>query len=339
MKTFKGSYFEIGKQQGQIYKSNGLNLKSVRVNREILSGQLKVYNKRYPQLLEELEGIAVGGSFDKEKILQIYLAGEILWYTGRFKMPLSCTIFGVKNKNGVFVGRNLDWIPATEEVMEVYKREGDKCFNFIGLSDMLIGSPQDIKHKFLFYDTIDVINEKGLFIGITFAYGNTWSYGLSWRDISKLIAETCSNVDEALKVFEKVPLSVPKNFFIADKNGKMVVIEHNSNKYKVLHPKDGVLIQTNHYVNPELAEVDRVLKEVPHHNTYIRYYEALQKVNWKKDKFKHTDVINVLANPQSYICQNHEIKTIWSLALDMLGGNYWLYTDVVGKKKKRVLEI
>ena len=314
-------------------------MRNVTANKKILDEQLKLYKKHYPQLLEELDGIAIGGNFDKEKILQIYLAGEILWYARRFKMPLSCTIFGVKNKNGVFVGRNLDWIPETEDVMEAYKREGDECFNFLGVSDMLIDSSQDIKYKFLFYDTIDVINEKGLFVGITFAYGDTWSYGLSWRDISKLIAETCSSVDEALKVFERVPLSVPKNFFIADKKGKMAVVEHNSNKYKVIYPKDNILIQTNHYLDPELAEIDRVLIEKPTHNTFLRYFETLQRVNIFKNKFKLSDVIRVLSDPDSYICQNQKIKTIWTLALEMVGGNYWLYTDVVGKKKKRVLEI
>jgi len=339
MKVFKGSNFEIGKLQGEMYRENGLSLDKVKLNKKILNNQLEVYRKYYPGLLEELKGISAGGNFNHERILQVYLAGEIIWYTSRFKMPLSCTIFGIQNDNGTYVGRNLDWIPVTEEVMEVYKREGDGCNHFIGISDMLIGSPKDVDRKFLFYDTIDVINDKGLFIGITFAYGNTWSYGLSWKDMTKLIGETCSTVNEALEVFKKTPLSIPKNFFIADKKGNMAVVEHNSDKYRVLFPQNGVLIQTNHYVDSELQRVDQVLKEVPHHNTYIRYFEALQKLNWNKDKFKHSDVIDVLANPKSYICQNDEIKTIWSLALDMQKAQYWLYTDVVDKKKRQTLVV
>ncbi len=339
MKIFKGSYFEIGKQQGEIYKSNGSDLKNVKVNKRIIESQLKAYQRHYPKLLEEIEGIAVGGNFDKEKLLQIYLAGEIEWYTKRFKMPLHCTIIGIKNKNGVFVGRNLDWLPITEKVMGVYKREGSDCYKFLAVTDMNIGSSENVKYKFLFYNTIDVINEKGLFVGINFAYGNSWSYGLSWRDISKLIAETCSTVDEALQVFKKVPLSAPKNFFIADKNGDMVVVEHNSNKYKILYPKDGVLIHTNHYIDPELVKEDKVLIELPWHNTFIRYYEALQKINFIKEKLEMSDIIKILGNPKSYICQNHEIRTIWTLALDMKRQKYKLYTDVIGKKKEQNLAV
>lgn len=339
MKTFKGSFFEIGKQQGEIYRQNGLNLASVKVNQKIVAEQLKIYQKYYPQLLEEIEGIAIGGNFDKEKLLYLYLAVEIVGFANRFKMPLSCTIFGVKNSNGTFVGRNLDWLPITEKVMEPYKREAEGCYKLLAVSDMFIGSPSDVEHKFLLYDAIDVINEKGLFVGITFAYGDTWSYGLSWKELTRIIGERCATVDEALEIFKNIPVSVPKNFFIADKTGKMAVVEHNSDKYKIVYPKDNVLIHTNHYLDPELAKIDRVLAETPAHNTFIRYYETLQKVNAIKDKFQQSDVIKILGNPNLYVCQNHEIRTIWTLALDMEKPKYKLYTNVVSKKTEQDLEI
>jgi len=339
MKTFKGSFFEIGKQQGGIYRQNGLNLASVKVNQKIVAEQLKIYQKHYPQLLEEIEGIAVGGNFDKEKLLYLYLAVEIVGFANRFKMPLSCTIFGVTSSNGTFVGRNLDWLPITEKVMELHKREAEGCYKLLAVSDMFIGNPSDVEQKFLLYDTIDVINEKGLFVGITFAYGNTWSYGLSWKELTRIIGERCATVDEALEIFKSIPVSVPKNFFIADKTGKMVAVEHNSDKYKVVYPKDNVLIHTNHYLDPELVKIDRVMTETPTHNTFIRYYETLQKVNEMKDKFQQSDVIKILGNPNLYVCQDHEIRTIWTLALDMEKGQYKLYTDIVGKKIEQKLVI
>lgn len=339
MKIFKGSFFEIGKQQGEIYRQNGLDLTSIKVNRKIVAEQLKIYKKLYPELLEEIEGIAVGGNFDKTKLLHVYLAIEIVGFANRFKMPLSCTIFGVKNNNGTFVGRNLDWLPITEKVMEPYKREAEGCYKILAVSDMFIGSPSDVKHKFLLYDAIDVINEKGLFVGITFAYGNTWSYGLSWKELTRIIGERCATVDEALDIFKNIPVSVPKNFFIADKKGNMAVVEHNSDKYRVVYPKDDVLIQTNHYLNPELSKIDRVLVETPFHNTFIRYYETLQKVNLVKNNFQLLDVIKILGNSNFYVCQNHEIRTIWTLALDMERRKYKLYTDVVGNKIEHDLQI
>jgi len=339
IKTFKGNFFEIGKQQGLIMKNNGMKLDKVMVNEKIIGEQLKIYQKYYPERIEELQGISEGGGFNKEKVFQIYLAGELMQFSKGIRKPLACTIFGIKNKNGVFVGRNLDWLPVTEKIMEVYKQEAIGKFKLLAVSDMFIGSEEDVQGKFLFYDAIDVINEKGLFIGITFAYGDNCSYGFSWKEITKYIGENCATLKEALAVFKNFPVGIPKNFFIADKNGEMAVVEHNVSEYKVLYPKDDVLIHTNHYLDPDLAKKDRVLVELPYHNTFIRYYEALQKINFVKDNFDLSNVIKILGDPRYYLCQNHEIRTIWTLALDMTNKKYNIYWDILGKRKTKELEI
>ncbi len=339
MKIFTGSFFDIGKQQGEIYRQNGLDLTAVTVDDEIVKKQVDIYKKYYPSLLEEIDGIAVGGGFDIRKLLQIYLAAEILGFVGSHENSVSCSIFGITNSHGTFVGRNLDWLPITEKVMEPYKRETNGCYRLIAVSDMFIGIPSQVERNFLFYDAIDVIDEKGVFIGITAASGDTWSYGLSWKELTRMIGERCSTVDEALEIFKNTPVAIPKNYFIADKSGKMVVVEHNSNEYKVVHPKENILIHTNHYLDPELQKIDRVLIEIPEHSTYIRYYEILQKLNGMKETFQQSDVIKILGNPKSYTCQNHDIRTIWTLALDMNTPKYMLYTDIIGKQTEIELVI
>jgi predicted choloylglycine hydrolase len=40
---------------------------------------------------------------------------------------------------------------------------------------------------------------------------------LNCVEIQQLIAENCETVEEALEIIKKVPLSFPKNFFIADR--------------------------------------------------------------------------------------------------------------------------
>jgi len=315
-----------------------MSFKNVKINPKLLKNQLKVYEKFYPELLEEFEGVAEGGNFDKDRLVYSFLCGEILWFAKKFNLKKACTIFGVKNKNGVFVGRNYDWLPVTEKIFAAYRFVNPERNSFIAMTDMGVGSEAGAKPKYVFYNADDAINDKGLFIGLNFAHNNEWSYGLSCIHMTKLIAETCSAVEEAIKIFEKVPLCCPKNFFIADKNGNMAVIEHTSKKFKVLYPKNGVLIKTNHYVDPELAQEDVVLDENPAHNTFLRYYETLQKVNRRKGKFKLPDVIGILGDAKSCVCQNSpKVKTIWSLALDMKNERYKLYWDLLGKRKEQVL--
>jgi len=338
--TFKGNFFEIGEQQGKIYRKNEMNVRNVKINHNLYKNQLRVYKKHYPEMLEEFKGMAEGGKFDEKKMIYNFIAGETLSFINRFDLKKACTMFGVKNANGFFVGRNYDWHPVTEEVFEVYKVKNTMKNPFIAITDMGISGQSTAKPKYLFYNADDAINDKGLFIGLTFAYNNKWNYGLSCIHMIKLIAETCATVDEALKVFRKVPLCCPKNFFIADKHGKMVVVEHTSKRFKILYPKDNVLIQTNHYTDPELAQEDTVLHEMPTHNTFLRYYETLQKINARKERFQLFDVMKILGNIESCICQNHpDIKTIWSLALDMKNLKYKLYWKLLGKRKEKTLKV
>ena len=163
--------------------------------------------------------------------------------------------------------------------------------------------PEAVSPKHHYYDADDALNDKGLCIGLTVATADPWSYGLIATHIIKLIAESCTTVEDALKVFKRVPLCCPKNFFIADKNGDMAIVEHTSEKYKIIYHKNGILIQTNHFVDPELAKDDTVLICVPGHNTCLRYKEDLQKITAMKTHFKIWYVMKILGIPGSVVCE------------------------------------
>jgi len=85
-----------------------------------------------------------------------------------------------------------------------------------------------------------------------------------------------------------------------------------------------------------LAIEDIVLKRIPFHNTFIRYYETLQKINFEKDKFNLDSTIKILGKPGSYTCQNFRgVKTIWTLALDMTDRRYKIYWISLEKEKQK----
>lgn len=299
-------------------------------DRQLYRKQLDIYKEYYPEYLEELKGMADGSGFDPQRLISRFICGEILWYTNTLKINRGCTIFGIKNKNGTFVGRNYDWEPAGAKSIANHTVINTEKNPFTAFTVDGIGSNS----------VEDAINDKGLYIGITFAVNYRWSYGISSLHICKLIAETCATVDEALIIFNKVPLCCPKNYFIADKNGDMAVIEHTSERFRVLYPKNDILIQTNHYAHPELADEDMVLHDMPFSNTYLRYYEVLQRLNMQKDRFKYPGIMRLLTDPKSYIFANSPaVRTIWSLALDMKNFRYRFYWNLVGQRRTRLLVI
>jgi len=226
--------------------------------------------------------MASAGNFKSEKLIYNFLCNEILFQIKNYGLGKSCTIFGIKNKNGLFVGRNYDWFPEAEKFFQAYKFSNPWRKKFIAVTDMGISSGSWINVKNRFYDPDDAINEEGLYIGLTFAYNEKWSYGLTSSHLVRLVAETCSSVEDSIEIFKRVPLCSPKNFFIADENGEMVVVEHNSKKFKIIYPEENILIKTNHYLDPEMEKEDKVLKKYPFHNTFIRYYETLQRINFRK---------------------------------------------------------
>ena len=95
-KIFQGNFFEIGQQQGEIYKTNGMNFDKVKIDPFLYENQLEVYKKYYPELLEEFRGMAKGGNFDEEKLIYDIITNEIFYYKNRFGLDKACTIFGYK---------------------------------------------------------------------------------------------------------------------------------------------------------------------------------------------------------------------------------------------------
>jgi len=190
----------------------------------------------------------------------------------------------------------------------------------------------------------DYINDQGLFIGLTYAHNPAASYGLTPSHIMRLIAEKCTTVSQALKIFQKVPVCYAKNFFIADKHGAMAVVEHAAaHQYQVLQPNANVLIHTNHYLAPRLVSHDQVLIEHPTHTTYLRYYEALRGINRcleRDGQFTRSDAMAILRQSNYVYTQDlPRFATIWSLALDLGDACYDLRFDTLTGEKSVRLEV
>jgi len=345
VKTFTGNYFEIGRQQGEIYRQNGMNCDLVKIDPTIYKRQLQIYEKHYPQMLEELRGVAEGGNYQLDNVIWWFICGAESCLKEKAAPPKACSIFGVKNQGRLYVGRNYDLFPMTENLFEVYKVVNPQCNSYIAVSDMGSYRFLEANPKCLFYYPADAINRQGLFVGPTYAFGDQCSYGLAVIHMMKLITETCATVHEALAVFEKVPLNWPKNFFIADKNGDMAVVEHTSRRFKVLYPQDDILLQTNHYLDPELKKDDQIYNNtitntLMRYNTLERYDEIYQKLKAGKEHFGFEDIIEILGKPGTHACQNWIlIKTIWTLALDMTNQQYRIYWDLLSKRKNQELKI
>jgi predicted choloylglycine hydrolase len=340
MKKLKliGNSYEIGLQLGAIYKANGRDLSDVEVNQPTLKKQLAIYSKHYPSLLEEIRGISQASGINHEKLLYVSLAKDIDFQRRKYSATEACTIFGVKTKQGLIVGRNYDWVSQARDCFQIYKMEISGRHNFFGVTDMNTWDQKHTSAKHWSFAPEDAINDKGLFIGLTFAYNHKVGYGIGSTHFIRLIAETCETVDQAIKTFRKVPASIPKNFFIADAKGDMAVVEHTSKKLAIIHPdKHGTLVKTNHYLSPSLTKEDTIIKDNFATTTFLRYAEVSQYINTHLDNFSAQHATRILRQTPYTYDDGGQFKTIWSLVLNMTDKHYNIYYDTASGEKSDML--
>lgn len=297
MNTFTGSYSEFGTYLAQklIERNHSFN---THVNWRTLNKQLKIYQKFWPELIEESKAVAKIVNLPEDEILYDEIAGTIdnqrsHVVAAHDAVSEACTIFAIHENGKTFVGRNYDWDPSARDYFQVYQ------INLIG------------KNRY-------------------FAFSDEGTY----PHIIRYIAETCKTTKEALGVFRKIPVAVPKNFLIADRTGDIAVVEHAAKDYKVIRPKSilgaDYLVHTNHCLDPGYTKVDPVLRTNPSANTFLRYAEADWMVRKELPNYQFTDLWRVLRSSHYVYNEN----TIWSLALELSEPRYNFYRDTAQGQKQ-----
>ncbi len=338
IQTIVGTTKEIA--DASLKNINKKILKETKIaKKKLLQKQIKIYQKHFIQKIIFCDVIAEKLMLPKEQVYSHFLiASQQKQKTTKQKIGAQhpgCSIFGITNKNGSFVARNYDWSNNAKRLFQVHKIAEKNKHHYIGISDMnVLPSMRSPDH----FEAEDCINEHGLYIGLTFAHCHKWDYGLLPTHIMQLIAQNCKTVTQALKKFKETPCAVPKNFFIADKSGAMAVVEHDSNKFKILKPKNRILIHTNDYVDPKLAKEDTIFEDNPAANSYIRYYEILQYLNTKKDEITPKSLIRFLHSTRNEVfAHGKKHYTIWSLIIDTKKQEQMLYFEKEKKKKRKKL--
>ena len=145
------------------------------IDPELLKNQRKIYEKYYPEFLEELRGTAAGGGFDPDSAIASAITGELFFFRNMMGMGRACTIFGCKQGGQLLVGRNYDWMPLPKDLFEVYRVNNSQRYAYFAATDYGIVDPTMSAPQYRSYLPEDVINDQGLFVGITFSFVDQWA--------------------------------------------------------------------------------------------------------------------------------------------------------------------
>ena len=110
MLKFTGTYYEFGEYIGRQLIENNHDF-AVDMNDNIMRRQLKVYQKYYPEMLEQAKGIAHVTRLPEKQVIYNEIATHLEARKRRLAAKKGCTIFAVRQGRQVFIGRNYDWMP------------------------------------------------------------------------------------------------------------------------------------------------------------------------------------------------------------------------------------
>jgi predicted choloylglycine hydrolase len=297
----KGSYYDIGFRYGSLLAKHGFQLPEIE-ERKIQFG-LESYpdlKQFFPEVIDEIKGFAEGAKVNKEK-----LAGWLL-SIGGFEYEAQCSIFAFQNEKETIVGRNFDSLFKFQKYTESSLICPKDKYSYISQSEIFIGRE-------------DGLNEKGLFIAMTYVNGKAPKPGINFLFTVRYVLENCASTEEAIKVIDEIPISTYNNFLVADRNGDMAVVEASPYQNVVRRPlKDSRFIGcTNQFHDAEMKTLENPGVE------WSKSTERMTAINQYLMRKKHLSIEDskeILSDKKACLCLDLRelgFGTLWSVVANL----------------------
>ena len=305
--NLRGTHREMGFQWGARLAERGLRLLDhvpfslTAERRAFAAACCPAYARHFPAALEELAGLAAGQGCLREDL------ETALFTTYALPPACGCSCLAVSNGNGVFFGRNSDFLTALES------HNTHAAYQFSGGAIPFAGNTTS------FVQMEDSVNARGLAIGLTSVYTPRPRPGLNAGMALRLLAETCATVEEALARLRKLPLASCQTLTLADAAGDIAVAECGPEGSRVERPGPGgpFVCAANFFrsgpADPLPPGLDTWRAE--------ERYGTMRRVLEREGKtITLSGVQALLAGQKGFLCQYDRSTgrdTVWSAACDL----------------------
>ena len=310
---FKGSHYASGFKWGaQLYK-RGVSLEHCPTftpddNMRSFAQKCKtVYRDYYPQLLEEIQGIADGQKLSSE-VLE-----TILFSMYSFRYDNHCTCFAVSNNNEILFARNSDFLVSIEKLYMncIYSLDTGYAFN---------------GNTTAYVEMEDGVNQHGLAAGLCFVYPKHVKPGFNAGMLIRYILEKCKTVSEAIEALQNLPTSSSQTITLADSSGEIAVVECNCEKLTIIRPEPGkdYVAATNCFTTPDMLNYRNT--EIDDWRAEDRYKTAHTALQNKPETASFEYAKDILGGKFGFMCQydrNTNADTVWSVVYDLKRKQIW----------------
>ncbi|MBN2549627.1 MAG: hypothetical protein JXB15_10745 [Anaerolineales bacterium] len=270
-----GTHREIGRQIGQAFigpvKHSILNARKLlemtysdlELTWEGALIQARKYmpfvQERYPQYYEEMLGIAEGADVPFDDVAVVNAMEAV---TMDALHLTKCTSFAVNDDRTadghVLLGHNEDWLPDDEA--DVY---------------VVHATPED-EPPFLSMTYGALLCNVGFnALGIAqltdSVYPGDSRIGTPRVVVSRAVLGA-RNLAEAIRATLVVQRAAGYNHLLAHESGELYSVEVSARRFGILYGEDGVLVHTNHYLDPKMQAIEERSDELI--STRLRFYRA-----------------------------------------------------------------
>lgn len=294
-----GEFYGMGLKYGSLLEKNGFALPKISAEKTKFGlasfAGLKGF---YPELVEEIKGFADGINEAPETL------GAFLMSLGVLESTAQCSVFAFKNKGSVIIGRNYDMLFAFKKFTESSLIAPKGKYAYISQSDVFIGRS-------------DGVNEKGLFVAMSFVNGTVVQPGIGFHFIVRKVLENCSSTQQAVDMVQKTKVSTANNFLIADRTGDLAVVESAPQASAVRRPgkNEDFIFITNQFITKEMAPFD---------SGGVEWSQSLERYNGLKERLQSSEQMDLdrakVILSDKCVCldlKKEQFGTIWSVVANL----------------------
>ena len=278
-----GTHREMGKQIGESRRKNIQH--NIEVAHKLLEGayqeleltwegaqiQARKYlpfaQERYPQYVEEMQGIAEGANVDFNELVVLNVMEAVTSDALHLTRCTSMAVNDDRTADGhVLAAHNEDWIPDDENDVFVIqaKPKNDPPYLAMTYGGLIpnIG-----------------FNAYGIAQLIDSVYPNDSRIGIPRLVVSRavLAAKTPGGAIKRTLIPHR---AAGYNHIIVHESGEIYSVEVSARRFAILYNKDGYVVHTNNYLSANMQEIENDPEELI--SSRIRYFRALRLLNQSK---------------------------------------------------------
>lgn len=211
----------------------------------VLAAMIAFLQRRFPEVLQELDGVARGAGMSFDTIAKLNF-GSAIWTTLLSRQSpargCSCVAFA-DTPDGAVIGKNTDLGPQPECYYALKAVVPEKGIPYLGYGE--VGGP--------WVET--AVNADGLCIGQASSSTQAMQegHGIPILHSAHLVMQYAGTTRQAVEYLAAIDHAGKGiNLMIADRSGEVIALERAHDRQAVRTPRNGVLYFANHFVSEEL---------------------------------------------------------------------------------------